>query len=481
MTATCVRWPLAAALLAAAALAAPPAWAGGYNLMPRGARSLGRGGAFVASADDLSAAWLNPARLAALRGVQVLGDLGMVVWDVDFQRAADPSVAPDGFGLAENMAPPVWSPSLFLGWDFGLDWFEATIGFYGPYAGDLGFDSVGPQRYSLVYLDMFYAVYQLAVAFRPVRWLAIGAAFQIQDIRMTEAVKLSAYTGFDPLGGPEDPANDILVELDVASHTNPSGLFGVWAAPADWVDLGLSVQLPVSVEANGTVRAWLPSDNPMLREAWVDGDQVTVRLANALWIRAGVGFRLPHRFELEVDAWAEVWEPHSEIYTQVHDVVLRDVEGGMDIAFSDIVVPQDWQTSFGAAAGAEWEVLERRLHLRLGLFYDSNAIPDQTLSVAWHDAHKIGLCLGLSVEFWRMAIDVGYTHVFYVPRTIDDSGVTQINPLEPQSEAIPSVVGNGDYASAADAVGLTVRAQFDTPRWGRRRSRGADPTTPAPP
>jgi long-chain fatty acid transport protein len=459
----------AAALLGAALIAAPPAWAGGYNLLPRGARSLGRGGAFVASADDLSAAWLNPARLAALRGVQVLADLGMVHWDVDFQRAADAAVAPGGFALAENMAPPVWSPSVFLGWDFGLDWFEATIGFYGPYAGDLGFDSTGPQRYTLVYLDMFYAIYQVAVAFRPVRWLAIGAAFQIQDIRMTEAVKLSAYTGFDPLGGAEDPSNDILVELDVASHVNPSGLFGLWAAPADWVDLGLSVQLPVSVEADGTVAAWLPSDNALLRDAWIDGDRVTVRLDNAMVIRAGVGFRLPRRFELEVDAWAEVWEPHRAIATEVHDVVLRDVEGDMDIALADIVVRQDWRSSFGAAAGVEWEVLERRLRLRLGLFYDSSAIPDRTLSVAWYDAHKVALCFGLTVEFWRMAIDVGYAHLFYVPRAVDDSAVTQINPLEPPSEALLSVVGNGSYEASADSVGLTLRAQFDTPRWGRRR------------
>jgi long-chain fatty acid transport protein len=462
---TGARRLLATALLVIAALSTPQAWAGGYNLMPRGARSLGRGGAFVASADDLSAAWVNPARLAALRGVQVLADLGVVFWNVDFQRAGD-------FALAENMAPPVWSPSLFLGWDFGLDWFEASIGFYGPYAGDLGFDSTGPQRYALVYLDMFYAIYQAAVAFRPVRWLAIGAAFQIQDIRMTEAVKLSAYTGFDPLGGAEDSSNDILVELDVASHVNPSGLFGVWAAPADWVDLGLSVQLPVSVEADGTVRAWLPSDNAMLRDAWIDGERVTVRLANAMVIRAGVGFRLPRRFELEIDAWAELWEPHRDIYTEIHDVVLRDVEGAMDIELSDIAVPQDWHTSFGAAAGVEWAVIERRLRLRLGLFYDSGAIPDQTLSVAWYDAHKVGLCLGLSVELWRMVLDVGYTHVFYVPRTVDDSVVAQVNPLEPQSEAIPVVVGNGSFESSADAVGVALRAQFDTPRWGRRRASG---------
>lgn len=447
-----------------------PSWAGGYNLLPRGARSLGRAGAFVASADDLTAAWANPARLATLRGVHVLGDLGVGYWQITFQRATDPEVDPEGFAPAENIAPPVASPSLFLGWDFGLDWLQVTLGFYGPYAGDLGFDSMGPQRYTLVYLDMFQANYQLAVAVRPLSWLAIGAAFQIQDLRMTNGIKISGYTGFDPMGPPESPSNDILVEIDVASHFNPSGLFGLWIGPVDWLDLGLSVQLPINVEADGTVQAWLPSDNPMLRDAWIDGDQVTVHLSTATIIRAGAAFRLPRRFELAIDFWGELWQPHESLHTEVHDVVLRDVEGDMDIAFGDMTLPQDWESSFGVAAAVEWETIADRLHLRLGILYDSGAIPDHTLSVAWVDSHKVALSFGLTVEVWRFAFDLGYAHLFFVPRTVDNSVVRQINPLEPRQEELTNVVGNGRYESAIDVVALTVRAHFDTPRWGRSRA-----------
>lgn len=448
-------------------MAAAPVWAGGYNLLPRGARALGRGGAHVASVDDLGAAWMNPARLALLRGVHVNADVGLGFWHLDFQRATNLEVDPSGFENSENIAPPTWSPSLLLGWDFGLDWFQASIGFYGPYGGDLGFDSMASTRYSLVYLDMFQAIYQIAVAFRPFSWLAIGGAFQIQDVRMTNAVKLSGYTGFEPLGPPESPTNDILVELDVASHFNPSALFGIWAAPADWVDIGLSVQLPLNVVADGTVRAWLPTDNAMLRDAWVDGEDVTVHLATATTIRAGVGLRLPHRFQVEVDAWIELWEPHEDIFTEVHDVVLRDVEGGLDIEFGDIELPQDWDTSYGAALGVEWEAIIDRLSVRLGFSYDSSAIPDQTVTVAWFDSHKLGLFLGLTVEVWRFAFDIGYGHVFFLDREVDNSIVRQINPLQPQEEELYTIVGNGAYQSSIDIFALAIRAQFDTPRWGR--------------
>jgi long-subunit fatty acid transport protein len=170
----------------------------------------------------------------------------------------------------------------------------------------------------------------------------------------------------------------------------------------------------------------------------------------------------------------------AELVARIHPD-LRDVEGGMDIAFTDIVVDQDWRSSFGAAVGVEWEVLEDRLHLRLGLFYDSGAVPDHTLSVAWFDSHKIGLCVGLTVEVWRFAFDLGYSHLFFVPRTIEDSVMQQINPLEPPSETLPTTVANGRYESSIDVVGLTIRAQIDTARWGRgNRSEEEEPSGQSP-
>jgi hypothetical protein len=262
----------------------------------------------------------------------------------------------------------------------------------------------------------------------------------------------------------------------VANHFNPSALFGIWAGPADWVDLGLTVQLPLQIEAQGRARAWLPSDNAMLRNAWVDGEDVTVYLNTATTIRAGVGLRLPYRLELEVDIWIELWEPHESILTEVHDVVLRDVEGGLDIAFGDIELPQRWETSYGGALGLEWAAVADRLSLRLGASYDSSAIPDQTLSVAWFDSHKIGLFLGLTVEVWRFAFDLGYGHLFFFSREVDDSVVRQINPLEPQEEQLYTIVGNGTYRSSIDVVAFAVRAQFDTPRWGRRAREARDET-----
>jgi len=60
---------------------------GGFYLAPRGVRPLGRGGAFVAGADDQNAAWYNPAGLAQA-GSGVLIDLSYIGFLEQYTRQA---------------------------------------------------------------------------------------------------------------------------------------------------------------------------------------------------------------------------------------------------------------------------------------------------------------------------------------------------------------------------------------------------------
>src|SRR4029078_11678026 len=53
-----------------------------------GVRPLGRGGAFIAGADDLHATWLNPAGLADA-GSSAMPDLTMDIYSADFARTTD--------------------------------------------------------------------------------------------------------------------------------------------------------------------------------------------------------------------------------------------------------------------------------------------------------------------------------------------------------------------------------------------------------
>src|SRR5262245_40648064 len=70
-------------LIALTLLAPTSAWAGGEALLGRGARALGRAGAFVAGADDGQAFFYNPAGLVDVEGVSLLIDGGFVFQRID--------------------------------------------------------------------------------------------------------------------------------------------------------------------------------------------------------------------------------------------------------------------------------------------------------------------------------------------------------------------------------------------------------------
>src|SRR5579863_6584919 len=72
---------------AVAAWASAPAvgHAGGLYFSDRGVRPLGRGGAFVAGADDLNATWYNPAGLADA-GTSILFDGAWLHFTSSFTR-----------------------------------------------------------------------------------------------------------------------------------------------------------------------------------------------------------------------------------------------------------------------------------------------------------------------------------------------------------------------------------------------------------
>ena len=67
----------ALALALGATLSPLPASAGGFYLTDRGVRPLGRGGAFIAGADDQHAVWYNPAGLmSAGNGLRLMSRRG---------------------------------------------------------------------------------------------------------------------------------------------------------------------------------------------------------------------------------------------------------------------------------------------------------------------------------------------------------------------------------------------------------------------
>src|SRR5438874_8009493 len=140
--------PIARLLAAAAALVPSLALAAGFYVPDLGVRALGRGGAFVARADDLTAAWYNPAGLADQPGTRFIGDVAFVKQSVAYQRTDEMGNAA-GFLPVGNSAFPFTIPFLGISSDFGLRNLTFSLSAYGPYAATYQYPEGGAQRYTL--------------------------------------------------------------------------------------------------------------------------------------------------------------------------------------------------------------------------------------------------------------------------------------------------------------------------------------------
>jgi long-chain fatty acid transport protein len=95
--------------------------AGGFYLLDRGVRPLGRGGAFVAGADDAHAIWYNPAGLVDA-GNGLLLDASMVLFSNTYTRNVQYDAQSASVRLAptEGSSAPIPVPTLVFTHDFGL-------------------------------------------------------------------------------------------------------------------------------------------------------------------------------------------------------------------------------------------------------------------------------------------------------------------------------------------------------------------------
>jgi long-chain fatty acid transport protein len=170
---------------------AKQAHAGGFELPDQGAQALGRGGAFVAKADDSTALYYNPAGLARQRGTKLQFSGNVQLHSFTFTRAGaypdadDAEDTPWGqqsFPTMRNAGPPFLLPMVLGTTDFGyFDRLTLGFGVFGPSAiGNRTFQlgiqgAPAPSRYDAVQSKSSILYPSLGLGFRVTRWLDIGA------------------------------------------------------------------------------------------------------------------------------------------------------------------------------------------------------------------------------------------------------------------------------------------------------------------
>lgn len=436
-------------------LASTNALAGDMFLPARGARPLGRAGAFTAGVDDGSALYYNPAGMTDIDGWSVLIDGGLVLQHVGYDRV-DSGGNPQPHVEGQMNVLPMPTVSLTYK-PPKLKWATFGLGVWVPYLGLDSWPETGPQRYSNITLNgSLIAVVELAAAFKIKDWFWLGVGFQTMYLHFHSRVMLSACTELNC--APEDPGFDALTQVDTDSPFTPSGVIGAIFNFAK-VRAGLNFQLPFFVRSSGTVHSRLPSD-PFFANAEVHGDAVGVDFDLPLTVRLGLEYRPVEKLRLELDMDYEAWSMQDKFTVQPHGVYISGVPGIGNYYLNTMYVVRGLHDTFAVQLGGEWHALDRKyggMFLRAGWALETEAAPSSTTSVLTPDALKNLLCLGAGLQLGPVRLDVAYSHVFFADRNVTDSRSLQLNPIQP-ALAVP--VGNGRYTMAADILAAGLDARF---------------------
>jgi len=436
--------------------------ASAYYVSDVGARSMARGGAFVAGADDYTAVWYNPAALTRIDGGQAKIDFAGVQQWVTFDRE---DVGDEVFDPIENCLCPYPVPTVGLagpflegrgGWAFGV---------YPPYAPIMEYAADGPQRYDLVDSTVIEITVGPSAGFEVIPGLSLGAGLQYKWMLAGQQLAITTLEG-------DDPSTDIFFEMEARDTFTMSWNAGVlWEDPkSQRYAVGAAFVPPVTYEAKGYLAADFSNhafyeSGQILSETARD-DDMTLTVKMPAQIKAGALVRPTDRLEIEGAFVYQKWDV-------VEEIVISDVDMEIDVDLfgtedtvaitDDVILPAGYQNSWSARLGGHFDATER-VRVRAGGLYETSAIPPKTQGVDLVDGNKIGYGAGASFGVTkRVTADVAFAQTFLLIPEITDSEVRQI-VVDPLSGEVSEgrVVGNGTMKSRIDIA--SVGLQY---RWGK--------------
>lgn len=458
------------------------AHAGGLYTADRGVRPLGRGGAFVAGADDLGAIWYNPAGLADA-GSSVLVDFSWLNFSSEYVRRvnvtdAGGTVRTLEFPQVNGSSPFLPIPTIAGSYNFGKDKeLTAAFGLFAPYTAITNYPLTldgqpAPSRYSLVSLEGSALVVAGGYfAYKPVESFRVGGGLQALVGKFQSTVVFSASPSDRLIAAPEDPQYDAFSQLDVGPIVAPSANFGMIAIPVPkTLRVGLSAQLPFWVSSPAKVRVKLPDAAPFDR-ARQEGEDAHVRFRLPAVLRAGVEYRAEisdaSKIRVEAAYVREFWSLHDSIDIRSENIKLYDITGfPSPFGVAPITLPRNFQDSNSFRLGGEYSlknlISDYWIDLRAGISYETSGIPPEWVSPLTYDASKVIGSAGGSIHIgknWRM--DGVGALVLLNGSSVDpaDAAVPRVNPVRGNPTATEPING-GEYSARALILGVGLNYKF---------------------
>jgi len=435
----------APALLAALALAAPQAGAGGFFVQEQSVRGEGRAFAgSVAVADDASTLFFNPAGMTELGGARLqagsfaifgrasLEDDGTDAETLQSRLGLEPPTKIHG-GRGGNPFGTVLVPSLYAAMPVALDgrlW--AGLAITSPFGIEVDYEDSWFGRYDSTDSRLRLFDFQPSLAFAITDRVSVGAGLDIQYASAQLENRLPVTLQPQTDGRLEVTGDDWSVGWTV----------GVLWEPLDSTRLGASYRWGITHELKGSATfagltgVLAPINRNVPGSADLDLPGI---------VMVGFAHELTPAITLlgQVD-WFQ-WSRFEEIRVDLDE----DVQG-----LGELVTPQEYENSVSVAVGGEVEVTDA-LTLRSGVQWDQSPT-GEFRSTRVPDSDRTWLTLGASLELGHgLALDASYAHVF-----LKDAEIDVERTFYADSPAEVTARTRAEVESAIDIVGLQLRASF---------------------
>ena len=407
-------------------VAASSVSANGFRLPDQDAFATARGGAFVATADNASAVYYNPAGITQLEGFHVRGGLYGIFLDPTF--TPPPPRDTNTFHIRDQWAgvPQFFSAYTPADWpvSFGL-------GLYAPYGGkiawpqDTGFRSVAISG-SLQYLTI-----NPVVAVKPVRSLSIAAGPMVNYVDLATAQgllrtqkPLTNFFRFDGQG------------WSVGYNV------GLRWQPHEKVALGATFRSSAKVRLEGETE-FEQQPVPGLFPA-------TNRVAHTdykfpLTVAVGISYRPTPRWNLEFNADYTDWSSFETNY-----LYQQNPPRGLKTNTPVILKWQgSWIYSFGVT-----HYFDHGWHVSAGYAFNQNSVPDKYYSPLAADLDRHFFSAGVGLKGKHLDFDLAYQFGYGPARTVSKS-VPSSTPGRFTGQN-----ADGTYDFISHTVALTVGMHF---------------------
>jgi long-chain fatty acid transport protein len=395
-------WRLVAALVV---LTPSAARASGFLLYEQSAPALGKGSAVVASTQDPSAAWFNPAAISLLPKYGASVSTAAVWPSTRFSPAA-------GGEETRTQSSPHLVPSLFLHGAL-TDRVGAGLAVLAPFGLFVEWpdDWVGGEQ--SLKTDLKVLAVNPSVSVRLHERLSVAAGGSLMRGQVALALGLPPLTGgrADMEGG----AWGYGFNLAVLYRPMPERLA---------VGATYRTRTRLAFTGDATFSGAKPGFEDILKNQPVSA---TITLPDAFSL--GAMFRPHPRLELDAQIDWVLWSTFKELYIDFSN-------GGTP----DRRITRSSVQPFTGRLGGEWRWPDLGLAARAGASFDQSASRKDTLAPSAPDANRLSLCAGAGYRRGRFTVDVGYLYAHFLAA----------------EAAGPNAHPEGTYRTRAHVLAITV-------------------------